>query len=564
MHGRYTILRKIADGGMAEIFLGTQHGAAGFERPVVLKCIRSAFVADAEFRNVLIDEAHVAMGLNHSNIVQVLDLGSARGLYFLVLELVDGWDLYELLRRATAALVPLPLPLCLHVTAEICRALAFAHARTAESRHRAVVHRDVSPHNILVSQEGEVKLTDFGIATAGVRRTRTAAGIVKGKVGFMSPEQTAGEPLDKRSDIYSLGSTLYLMVTGRRPFEGATDLETMLLNRDGQYPPVSDLRPDLPPAVVHVVEKALQHSPADRYASADAMLADLERVLRTAVEPAGQTELKQWLSQLAKKDGAQPVTKAPQREMKAGQALEGEALQLDEIPLEEPTDKVESGTPDAPHPEPEPKPEPAAAPPVRPVPRPRTRRRKSWLIGLASAAALGAAGVPWALGWLPRIGSGGAPREQATAESSGLLGALGASEAPEPAAVAAGVISPDASSDSGAAGPGQAAGSTERNAAKIETVAVQVLSTPPGAFVSVGRKVFGSTPLHIRFRADAAYDLVLEKDGYSKAMRRLYVTRRRGQVVSVTLQKKRRIWPSREARRGAASGAQAGASAPGD
>jgi serine/threonine protein kinase len=555
MHGRYTILRKIADGGMAEIFLGTQHGAAGFERPVVLKCIRSAFVADAEFRNVLIDEAHVAMGLNHSNIVQVLDLGSARGLCFLVLELVDGWDLYELLRRAKAARMPLPLPLCLHVTAEICRALAFAHARTAESRHRAVVHRDVSPHNILVSQEGEVKLTDFGIATAGVRRTRTAVGVVKGKVGFMSPEQTAGEPLDKRSDIYSLGSTLYLMVTGRRPFEGATDLEVMLLNRDGRFPPVGGLRPNLPPAVIHIVEKALRHSPADRYASADAMLADLERALRTAVEPAGQTELKLWLSQLAQKDGAQPVTKGPQREMKGGQELEGEALQLDEISSEEPTDKVESGTPDAPGRE------PAAAPPVT---RPRPRRRTRRIIGLASAVSLGAAGALWALGWLPGLGSGGAPREQAAAESSWPLGALGGSEAPEPAAVAAGVIGPDASSDSGATGPGQAAGSTERSAARIETVAVQVLSTPPGAFVSVGRKVFGSTPLHIRFRADAAYDLVLEKDGYSKTVRRLHVTRRRGQVVSVTLQKKRRIWPSREARRGAASGTQAGASGQGD
>ena len=134
--GRYHIARKIADGGMAEIFLGTQHGAEGFERPVVLKRILAPLVADPQFRNMLIDEAHVAMSLNHSNIVQVLDLGHVHGRYFLVLEFVDGWDLDQILARAANARFPLPPEIVLYIAAEICRALAYAHSRTPRRRNR--------------------------------------------------------------------------------------------------------------------------------------------------------------------------------------------------------------------------------------------------------------------------------------------------------------------------------------------------------------------------------------------------------------------------------------------
>src|SRR3954470_7217568 len=132
MHGpgQYKILRKIADGGMAEIFLATQHGAEGFERPVVLKRILAALVADRQFRNMMIDEAHVAMSLNHSNVAQVLDLGHARGRYFLVLEFVDGWDLNFLIKRVADASFPIPAPLALYISAEVCRALSYAHAKT--------------------------------------------------------------------------------------------------------------------------------------------------------------------------------------------------------------------------------------------------------------------------------------------------------------------------------------------------------------------------------------------------------------------------------------------------
>src|SRR5215831_7865035 len=176
---RYTILRKIADGGTAEIFLAKQHGAQGFEKTVVLKRIFTTFYADPQFRHLLVDEAHVAMSLNHSNIVQVLDLGDSEGRYFLALELVDGWTLDRVLKRAKTAGVPFPPALALYVTAEVCRALAYAHGKSRDGKPLGIVHRDISPHNVLVSTEGEIKLADFGIAKAQRKREQTAAGVIK-------------------------------------------------------------------------------------------------------------------------------------------------------------------------------------------------------------------------------------------------------------------------------------------------------------------------------------------------------------------------------------------------
>src|SRR5204862_3719013 len=163
-HGRYNIVRRVADGGMAEIFLATQLGREGFQKTVILKRIHSTIYADPQFRNMFIDEAHISMGLSHSNIVQILDLGVGNGRYFLVMEVVDGWDLGRVLHRAAAAGIRLPRELGLYIAAEICRALAYAHSRTDGDRAMGIVHRDVSPHNILLSVHGEVKLTDFGIA----------------------------------------------------------------------------------------------------------------------------------------------------------------------------------------------------------------------------------------------------------------------------------------------------------------------------------------------------------------------------------------------------------------
>ena len=310
MPARYRKIRKIADGGMAEIFLAIQHGAEGFERRVVLKQILAPLLADPKFKNMIIDEAHVAMSLNHSNIVQVLDLGQWKGRYFLVLELVDGWDLNQLLARVRQAKFPLPPEVSLYIVAEICRALNYAHAQTRAGKPLNIVHRDVSPHNVLVSEQGEVKLTDFGIAKAATgRREHTASGIIKGKLAFMSPEQASGADLDARSDLFSAGTMLYLFFTGRRPFESPTDLETVLRVQQCQFPPALEVKPDLPPAVVKIIDRSMRKDPGERYQTGEEMLLDLEAAQRTVYKPAGQTELRRWLLDLGKQDHASPVSR---------------------------------------------------------------------------------------------------------------------------------------------------------------------------------------------------------------------------------------------------------------
>ncbi len=309
-HGRYKIIRRVADGGMAEIFLATQLGREGFAKPVILKRIHTTIYADPQFRNMFIDEAHISMSLMHSNIAQVLDLGVSAGRYFLVLELVDGWDLGRVLHRAATAGVRLPRELALYVTAEICRALAYAHGKTDGQTPLGIVHRDVSPHNILLSEQGEVKLTDFGIAKAMNKREHTGAGVVKGKVAFMSPEQAMGKPIDARSDLFALGTILYLLVTRTRPFEGPSDLETLLRVQKGDFRPPEEAAPDLQPEVAAVVARAMRKEPDERYQSADEMLADVERVARTAFRPVGQTELKRWLTELAARDSAPPISQS--------------------------------------------------------------------------------------------------------------------------------------------------------------------------------------------------------------------------------------------------------------
>jgi len=313
-HGRYTILGKLADGGMAEIFLAVQHGAEGFEKTVVLKRILTQYSADPQFRNMLLDEAHISMTLQHGSIVQVLDLGVAAGRYFLALELVDGWDLEKILQRAYKAEMVFPTALGLYVVAETCRALAYAHGKSRDGKPLGIVHRDISPNNVLLSGEGEVKLADFGIAKAQRKREQTAAGVIKGKVAYMSPEQARGEAIDRRSDIFSVGSMLYRMMTDRLPFEANNDLESLLRVQKAEFVAPQDAKPTLGASVAAIIRRAMRLHPAERYQTADEMLAEVERVLRTEFHSAGQTELKSWLVQLGRRDNAPSIGRAPRDE----------------------------------------------------------------------------------------------------------------------------------------------------------------------------------------------------------------------------------------------------------
>ncbi len=312
LQARYTILRKIADGGTAEIFLATQRGVHGFEKVVVLKRIFPAYYADPQFRDMLVNEAHIAMSFNHSNIVQVLDLGEDDGQYILALELVDGWTLDAVIRRVRAARSSFPPAQALYVTAEVCRALAYAHAKAdADGKPLGIVHRDISPHNVLLSEQGEVKLTDFGIATVQEKNEQGGEKVIRGKIAFMSPEQAAGGPIDARSDLFSVGTMLYVMICGRYPFDAPTDLEVLLLVKNGEAIPPEVARPGIHPDVSRLLKRALAKDPAARFQRADDMLIEVEQVMRVAFRAVGQTELKRWLQDLSARDGVPTVTKAP-------------------------------------------------------------------------------------------------------------------------------------------------------------------------------------------------------------------------------------------------------------
>jgi serine/threonine protein kinase len=310
--GRYAITKKVADGGMAEIFLARQTGAEGFTRSVIVKRILPAFSADPHFRNMLVDESHIAMTLNHSNIVPVLDFGQSGGCYFMVLELVDGWDLSTIRRRAEKAGLALPRGIALYVMAEVCRALAYAHGRKDGSgKPLQIVHRDISPQNVLISEQGEVKVADFGIAKALGKRERTQTGVIKGKLEYMSPEQALGQPLDASSDVFAVGTLLYLLTTNRRPFASPSDLEALLKVQRAEFVPPEEACPDLPPGIVRILKKAMQARAADRYRSAEEMMIAVEAVLRGELGSPGQSELKRWLGDLHQRDGALPVSRRP-------------------------------------------------------------------------------------------------------------------------------------------------------------------------------------------------------------------------------------------------------------
>jgi eukaryotic-like serine/threonine-protein kinase len=300
---RYRVLSKIAHGGMAEIFLALQGGAEGFQKPVVLKRILPALAADPTFVRMLVDEAHIASSLNHSNLVQVLDLGKSGDQYFLVLEFVDGWSLEQVRRRAVKAKLKLPLPLALSIVSSLCRALAYVHTRTRDGKPLGIVHRDVTPQNVLLSREGEVKLADFGIAKAIGRRERSVTGVIKGKFAYMSPEQAQGEELDGRSDLFSVGTLLYILTTGKKPFDGATDLDILVQVRKARYEKPSTFIKDFNPEVERLIARAMRADLARRWQSAEQIADKLDGILVKLGQPSGPAAVKRWLETLSAKDG---------------------------------------------------------------------------------------------------------------------------------------------------------------------------------------------------------------------------------------------------------------------
>ena len=283
---RYELIERIGAGGMAEIFRGKAIAAGGFEKPVAIKRILPHLSQDRRFVELLIAEANILSHLRHRNIVQIFDVGLGDdGQYFLVMEYVDGSDLGALVQRLDVRRKRLPVELVLHIGAEVCEALEHAHAaRGPDQRSLRIVHRDVSPSNVLLSRSGEVKLTDFGIAKRP--EEVTGHGGVRGKFAYISPEQAMNTHVDARSDVYSLGIVLYELVLGHRLFSHLADFDALRAVRSGVVRPPREIDPALAPELEEILMKTLAHDPAQRFASAGELGAKL-RGLRYAMESSG-------------------------------------------------------------------------------------------------------------------------------------------------------------------------------------------------------------------------------------------------------------------------------------
>jgi serine/threonine protein kinase len=280
--GPYELLDRVAIGGMAEVFKAKKAGVEGFEKVVALKRILPHLSENKEFLDMFVDEAKMVAGLTHPNIVQIFELDRIEKSYYIAMEYVHGRDLRTIMKRAREKGLRMPLDISLRVASQVCAALEYAHRKKDErGRPMEIVHRDVSPQNILISFEGEVKLVDFGIAKAATKASNTDRGALRGKLLYMSPEQAWGRTIDRRSDVFSLGIVLYEMVTETKPFIGAgTELTILELVRQCVITPPRELNPRVPEALDRVIMKALARDPGERYEDAGQMQRGLERFLR--------------------------------------------------------------------------------------------------------------------------------------------------------------------------------------------------------------------------------------------------------------------------------------------
>jgi serine/threonine-protein kinase len=297
--GRYTLLERLAVGGMAEVFRAKIISSHGFEKIVVIKRILPHLAEDTTFVAMFIDEAKLTAQLTHPKIVQILDFGEVRGQYFTALEYVDGFDALGLLRVAAQKRVHIPRALAIFIVSEVLEALDYAHnARDMDGKPMQIVHRDISPSNIFLSKRGDVKLGDFGIAHAQRREARTQAGTLKGKYGYMSPEQVVGKPIDARSDLFAIGVVLAELLTGRRLFTAPADLDVLLKVRDVKLDRLDKYGADLPSALDRIVRKALKKIPRERHQTAVALRDDLSDYLFSTGQRIGASDLRAFAGAL--------------------------------------------------------------------------------------------------------------------------------------------------------------------------------------------------------------------------------------------------------------------------
>ncbi len=268
---RYRISERIAAGGMAEVFRGVAESLQGFRKNVAIKRVLPALTQNKKFVAMFLDEARLSLHLQHANIVQVFDIGHADDTYFIVMEFVEGIDLKALLEWRRRIGKRLTIGQTIYITMEICKGLGYAHDLPHPETGKAlgIVHRDVSPPNVLMSRNGEVKLADFGLAKAASQLETTDPGVVKGKMSYLSPEAARGEEVDLRADIFAVGILLYEMLTGKRLFYGDSDYQTVELVRGAKVPSIASQNPEVESEIEEICRKALARRVEDRFQSAN-------------------------------------------------------------------------------------------------------------------------------------------------------------------------------------------------------------------------------------------------------------------------------------------------------
>jgi eukaryotic-like serine/threonine-protein kinase len=294
--GKYVLLERISVGGMAEVFKAKSFGVEGFEKILAIKRILPSLAEDGDFIDMFIDEAKICGQLNHANVCQIFELGRVEDSHFIAMEYVWGKDLLQMQNRFRKLRQTMKPEMAAYIASKMCEGLDYAHKKKdATGKPLGIIHRDISPQNILCSYEGELKIIDFGIAKAAVRSSKTQAGVLKGKFGYMSPEQVRGLPLDRRSDVFAIGTILYELLVADRLFVGESDFETLERVRNVDVPPPTKAAPQCPPELEKIILKALAKDVEDRYQWAGEMQEQLQAFLMSREPVFTAKNLSQWM-----------------------------------------------------------------------------------------------------------------------------------------------------------------------------------------------------------------------------------------------------------------------------
>jgi len=310
---RYRVIERIAAGGMAEVFRAESAGLEGFKKKVAIKRVLPHLAGKTEFIGMFLDEARLSAHLGHSNCVQVFDIGQGDDTYFIVMEMVDGSDLKGVITHHRDRGQVLPVEESVLICVRICEGLAYAHElRDDNGESLRIVHRDMSPPNVLMTRHGEVKIADFGLAKANSQLEESQPGVIKGKFGYLSPEAAQGKSVDHRTDIFAVGIILWEMLAGRRLFQGKTDLQTVKQVQKADIPDILQFNPNVPKSVLDVMHKALAGDPMQRYQSARQLGDDLNQVLFALPRAVSSFDLSKLVIPVQEARAAEKAHKAAQ------------------------------------------------------------------------------------------------------------------------------------------------------------------------------------------------------------------------------------------------------------